>query len=235
MDEWITLQFDGGSRGNPGPAGIGVVLRTADDTPIYTLGRFIGKATNNVAEYSALVTGLEKALEMGVQKILIRGDSELVIKQMKGQYRVKHPDMKRLFDEAQVLVKKFKQVKIEHNLRHKNEMADDLANLAMDRRKDVTDTKTGGDSARASGTATASRPAATAPPSTLSEPDIDSPTPIATKAGDCFACLRCGCVIRVEKPSGIRPHQLKPFVCQCGQQMQPVPEELLKEKRGLFE
>ena len=62
MNEWITLQFDGGSRGNPGPAGIGVVVRAADDTPLVTLGRYIGKATNNVAEYTALITAMQEAL-----------------------------------------------------------------------------------------------------------------------------------------------------------------------------
>src|SRR5712672_1343141 len=100
MTETLTLQFDGGSRGNPGPAGIGVVLRAADGTPLVTLGRFIGRATNNVAEYRALITGLEKARELGAKKIRIRGDSELVIKQMRGEYRVKSLELKSLFDEA---------------------------------------------------------------------------------------------------------------------------------------
>src|SRR5690348_4110844 len=95
-NETITLEFDGGSRGNPGPAGIGVVLRAGDGTPLVTLGRFIGRATNNVAEYRALITALEQAKELGARKIVIRGDSELVIRQMRGEYRVKHPDMKEL-------------------------------------------------------------------------------------------------------------------------------------------
>src|SRR4051812_23171442 len=139
MDEVLTLEFDGGSRGNPGPAGTGSVVRAADGTPLVTLGRFIGRATNNVAEYKALITALEKAKELGARRVVIRGDSELIIKQMRGEYRVKHPDMKVLYDEAQHLVRDFDQVKIEHNLRHKNELADKLANLAMDRRVEVTD------------------------------------------------------------------------------------------------
>ena len=139
MDEMLTLQFDGGSRGNPGPAGIGVVVQAEDGTPLVTLGRFIGRATNNVAEYRALITAMEKAKELGATRILIRGDSELIIKQMRGEYRVKHPDMKVLHAEANTLLREFKQAKIEHNLRHKNELADKLANLAMDRRADVTD------------------------------------------------------------------------------------------------
>src|SRR5437016_5897019 len=100
MDELITIEFDGGSRGNPGPAGIGVVLRAQDGTPLVTLGRFIGRATNNVAEYRALIAGLEKAKELGAKKILVRGDSELIVRQMLGQYRVKSPDLKDLYDEA---------------------------------------------------------------------------------------------------------------------------------------
>src|SRR3954470_18337290 len=137
MNETITLEFDGGSRGNPGPAGIGIVVRAQDGTPLVTLGRFIGRATNNVAEYKALITAMEEAKKLGAKRIVIRGDSELIIKQMKGEYRVKHPDMKELYDIAQDRARDFDQVKIEHNLRHKNELADRLANLAMDRKADV--------------------------------------------------------------------------------------------------
>ena len=139
MDETLTLEFDGGSRGNPGPAGIGVVVRAQDGTPLVTLGRFIGVATNNVAEYRALITAMEEAQKLGAKKIVVRGDSELIIKQMKGEYRVKHPDMKVLYEEAQDLIHQFDAATITHNLRHKNELADKLANLAMDRKRDVTD------------------------------------------------------------------------------------------------
>ena len=134
----VNLQFDCGSRGNPGPAGIGVVVCAADGTPLITLGRFIGRATNNVAEYKALITAMEQALTLGATKVLIRGDSELVIKQMTGVYRVKNPDMRVLFDQAKIVLAKFARAKFEHNLRHKTELADKLANLAMDRRADVT-------------------------------------------------------------------------------------------------
>src|SRR5688572_11271489 len=139
MNDVLTLQFDGGSRGNPGPAGIGIVISSSDGVALVTLSRFIGKATNNVAEYRALITAMEEALKLGAKKIIIRGDSELVIKQMKGEYRVKHPDMKPLYEEAQELLAQFDQAKIEHNLRGKNVLADKLANLAMDRKADVTD------------------------------------------------------------------------------------------------
>lgn len=192
--ETFTLHFDGGSRGNPGPAGIGVVVTAADGTPLVTLGRFIGNATNNVAEYRALITAMQEARKLGAKKILIRGDSELIVKQMLGQYKVRHPDMKVLYDEAQQLLATFDQAKIEHNLRHKNVLADKLANLAMDRRRDVTD---------------------------VDSSPIDEPAPIATQPRDNFACARCGCRITVVKPSSLRPHQLKPFKCQCGNEMSP--------------
>jgi ribonuclease H / adenosylcobalamin/alpha-ribazole phosphatase len=197
MEETITIEFDGGSRGNPGPAAVGVVLRSEDKTPLVTLGRCIGRATNNVAEYKALITGLEKAKELGARKILIRGDSELIIKQMRGEYRVKHPDMRELYDQAQFLLHQFDEAKIEHNLRHKNELADKLVNLSLDRKQDVTD---------------------------ANDSPLDAPAPAATHSGDRFACARCGCSIEIRKPSGIRPHQLKPFVCQCGSKMNEADE-----------
>jgi len=196
VTETLTLEFDGGSRGNPGPAGIGVVVRAQDGTPLVTLGRFLGTCTNNVAEYRALITAMEEAKKLGATKILIRGDSELIIKQMRGEYRVKHPDMKALYDEAKELIAQFDQAKIEHNLRHKNELADKLANLAMDRRRDVTEVNGG-------------------------ESPLDAPAAVETKAGDGFACPKCGCSIEVLTPSRVRPHQLKPFVCQCGTKMNP--------------
>lgn len=214
-DQTLTLQFDGGSRGNPGPAGIGVVISADDGTPVVTLGRFIGRATNNVAEYRAVITALEKALELGARRVVIRGDSELIIKQLRGEYRVKHPDMRTLHAEAADLIGQFDSVTIEHNLRHKNELADRLANLAMDRKADVTDVDT-----PATGATTARGTEAAGPegPSPL-----DAPSPEATAAGDRFGCPRCGCAIEVQKPSPIRPHQLRPFACQCGMKMEPAP------------
>ncbi|HLL88453.1 MAG TPA: ribonuclease HI family protein [Tepidisphaeraceae bacterium] len=198
MEETLTLEFDGGSRGNPGPAGIGVVVRAADGTPLVTLGRFIGRATNNVAEYRALITAMEEAKRLGATRVAIRGDSELIIKQMKGEYRVKHPDMKVLYDEAQHVLRTFDGATIGHNLRHKNELADKLANLAMDRRRDVTDVD--GDAG-----------AVAAPP----EPDAAaSPEP-----GDRFLCNKCGCAIEVRRPSNAKT--LKPFACVCGTPMAP--------------
>jgi ribonuclease HI len=139
ITEVLTLQFDGGSRGNPGPAGFGVAIYSQDNTPIFTLGRFIGVATNNVAEYSGLICGLEEALKLGATKLLVRGDSELVIKQMKGQYRVKNPGLKPLYEKAKGLAAKFTQIAYDHTYRDGNELPDKLANLAMNKRADVTD------------------------------------------------------------------------------------------------
>ena len=209
MDEVLTLEFDGGSRGNPGPAGIGAVVRAKDGTPLVTLGRFIGRATNNVAEYKALITALQKAKELGAKRVVVRGDSELIIRQMNGQYRVKNADLKPLYDEAQSLLRQFDHATIDHNYRHKNALADKLANLAMDRKVDVTDVD---DDGFAGGGGAAPSP-------------LDAPSPVAPTAGDRFACPRCGCVVRVEKPTGVRPHQLKPFSCQCGFKMQQIGKD----------
>ena len=193
MKETISIQFDGGSRGNPGPAAVGVVLRAEDGTFLVTLGRFIGRATNNVAEYRALITGLQKAKELGARKIRVLGDSELIVKQMRGEYRVKNAELKGLYDEAQFLYRQFDEASIEHNYREKNALADRLANLAMDRKADVTDAE---DSA------------------TSGTPEVAAP-----EAGDRFNCGRCGCSIELRQPSRLRPHQLRPFTCQCGSKM----------------
>jgi ribonuclease HI len=192
MEEVVTLEFDGGARGNPGPAGIGVVIRAKDNTPLVTVGRFIGHATNNVAEYKALILALEKAKELGAKKIQIRGDSELIVKQMRGEYRVKNADLRELYDEAQYLLHQFDEARIDHNLRDKNKLADKLANLAMDRKAEVTD---------------------------ADEAPIDQPSPSESKPGDRYACPRCRCSIEVRTPSRLRPHQLRPFICQCGARM----------------
>lgn len=134
----VIVEFDGGSRGNPGPAGFGVVVRSGDDgTPLVTAGRFIGSATNNVAEWRGLIHGLERARDLKASRVIVRGDSELVIRQMKGEYRVKQPHLKPLHDRALSLLRCFEEVRLEHNRRHLNELADRLANLAMNRKADV--------------------------------------------------------------------------------------------------
>ena len=134
----LIIEFDGGSRGNPGPAGFGVVVRSADDlTPLVTAGRFIGAATNNVAEWRGLIFGLERAAALGGTRVEVRGDSQLVIRQMTGQYRVKQPHLKPLHEQAKRIASGIGHVVYLHNVRAHNEAADTLANRAMDRRGDV--------------------------------------------------------------------------------------------------
>ncbi len=134
----VIVEFDGGSRGNPGPAGFGVVVRSADDgTPLVTEGRFLGRATNNVAEWQGLIHGLKRARELGADEVTVRGDSQLVVRQMTGEYRVKMPHLKPLHAEAARLAAGFRRVRFLHNMREHNELADKLANLAMNRSSDV--------------------------------------------------------------------------------------------------
>jgi ribonuclease HI len=128
------MRFDGGSRGNPGPAGIGVTITTPPPTPqrIYELGEYLGRCTNNVAEYTALVRGLEAALALGAHKVIVKADSELVVRQLAGQYRVKSPDLKPLYAKAIALMRQIGDVHVNHVYREHNGRADALANAAMD-------------------------------------------------------------------------------------------------------
>jgi ribonuclease HI len=128
------MHCDGASRGNPGPASAGAQITDASTGQILAeVSEALGVATNNVAEYMALVLGLQKARQMGVQEILIRADSQLLIRQINGQYRVKHPDMQRLHAQASALLGQFAKWRAEHVPREANAEADRLANLALDR------------------------------------------------------------------------------------------------------
>ena len=125
---------DGGSRGNPGPAGIGALIKDADTgATVAEVSEHIGIATNNVAEYTALTRILERALELGYAQIEVRMDSELVVKQMTGAYRVKHEGLLPLFTKADRLASQFRHFTITHVRREHNKEADKLANDAMDR------------------------------------------------------------------------------------------------------
>jgi len=135
MTDYI-LYSDGGSRGNPGPAGIGFVLKDGYGSACDG-GAVIGEATNNVAEYRALIWGLENALEMKAKRVEARADSELLIKQLRGEYKVKNAALKPLFLDALNLSKQFDAVEFVHIPREKNEEADALANEAMDANKEV--------------------------------------------------------------------------------------------------
>jgi ribonuclease HI len=123
--------IDGGSRGNPGPAGYGVRVEQEDGT-VVELKESLAMATNNVAEYSGLLAALRWAVDHGTRTLHIRSDSELLVKQMKGIYRVKHPGLQPLYEDARSLVKQIGRVTFEHVRREFNKDADRLANEAMD-------------------------------------------------------------------------------------------------------
>jgi probable phosphoglycerate mutase len=131
--DWITAFCDGGSRGNPGPAGYGVFIEGPDGEKLAELSEFLGKTTNNVAEYSALLAALEWALKEGRSRLRVVADSELLVKQIQGRYKVNSPDLRPLYEEAKRRIAKLDAFRIEHVLRGKNQKADRLANLAMDR------------------------------------------------------------------------------------------------------
>jgi ribonuclease HI len=126
------LYTDGGARGNPGPAAIGYVLEDADGEVIAQHGEAIGVATNNVAEYSALVAGLRKAIELGIGSLEVVSDSELLVKQMRGEYRVKNEALRSLSIEASRLARELGVVEYRHVKRAQNELTDRLVNEALD-------------------------------------------------------------------------------------------------------
>ena len=127
------LSTDGGARGNPGPAAFGYVLETEDGTVLDARGETIGVATNNVAEYRALIAGLEKAVELGIEELEVVSDSELLVKQMQGEYKVKNEALRDLNDEANFLERKLGRVRYKAVRREHNELADKLVNEALDR------------------------------------------------------------------------------------------------------
>ncbi len=128
----ITAFIDGAARGNPGPAGYGVFMKT-DDGEIIEICGYLGKTTNNVAEYAGLIEALTVAIEEGATEIEIVSDSELLVKQMLGIYRVKHPNLVPMYEEAKTMVRRFRRFSIRHTLRAGNKDADRLANRAVDR------------------------------------------------------------------------------------------------------
>ena len=127
----VNIYFDGAARGNPGPAGIGVVIKKGATT-LAEISDFIGKATNNVAEYLAFIRGLEEALVLGATKAECFSDSELLVKQINGEYRVKNEGLVPLYHHAKALINKFKTFTISHTYREENKHADKLANHGID-------------------------------------------------------------------------------------------------------
>jgi ribonuclease HI len=133
QERQAVLWTDGAARGNPGPAGIGAILKSESGEVLYTGSEYLGHTTNNVAEYKAVLLGLQGALAQGVSRIEVRADSELLIKQLKGEYRVKSPGLRPLFDEARRLISRFHSVKLTHIRRELNGEADRLANQGIDK------------------------------------------------------------------------------------------------------
>jgi len=131
--DWIFAHCDGGSRGNPGPSGFGAVITDADGKPLAELSEFLGTRTNNFAEYSGLLAVLEWALKNEYPQLKVVSDSELMVKQIQGRYKVNSPDLKPLWQAARERIAKLDAFEITHALRHKNKAADALANQAMDR------------------------------------------------------------------------------------------------------
>jgi probable phosphoglycerate mutase len=131
--DWLTAHCDGGSRGNPGPAGYGAVIEDAKGRVLAELSEFVGIQTNNFAEYSGLLGVLRWAIEHGVKRLRVISDSELMVKQMQGKYKVKSPILRPLFEEARRLSRLIEGFEMRHTLRGGNKTADRLANEAMDR------------------------------------------------------------------------------------------------------
>src|SRR6266404_6678091 len=143
--------IDGGSRGNPGPAAYGVIIRDGSGEVVAKLKKYIGRLTNNVAEYYGLIAALDYAESHSVRAIRVESDSELLVKQMRGQYKVKSEDLRPLFERAQKMSKAFDPFRIEHVYREQNREADALANEALDE----TEGKASGSAAKQTGSATA--------------------------------------------------------------------------------
>jgi probable phosphoglycerate mutase len=135
----LHIHIDGGSRGNPGDAGFGVYVEDGRGEVVAELYGYLGRATNNVAEYQALLHALRFALGRRATAVRVFSDSELVVKQMNGQYKVKHPDMQTLHREARTLLAKIPDARIAHVRREQNRDADRLANEALDRKASKLD------------------------------------------------------------------------------------------------
>lgn len=128
----LVVNVDGGARGNPGPAAIGAVVRDGEGNVLEQRGERIGTATNNVAEYKALLLGIERAAELGASELELIGDSELIVRQVKGEYKVKNAAMRELHTEVKKALRPFDSWSIRHVRREQNADADRLVNAALD-------------------------------------------------------------------------------------------------------
>jgi len=136
--EELVIRTDGGSKGNPGPAAVGVVLEDTSGEEVVAWGDYIGKATSNVAEYKALIAALEKAVELGATRVRVFADSQLLTRQINGRYQVKSSRLKPLYRKVRALLDRFDQWHVQHVRRNKNKRADGLANQALKEHKKRT-------------------------------------------------------------------------------------------------
>ena len=169
--DWIVAHCDGGSRGNPGPSGYGAVVEDAQGRVLAELSEFLGIQTNNYAEYSGLLAVLRWAIEHKATHLRVISDSELMVKQMQGKYKVASPVLKPLYDEAKKMARRFENLEMRHTLRGGNKVADRLANEAMDRGMGKAGSGVGGASGVSRGAA--------ALPSRPPSPPLSRPTPAA--------------------------------------------------------
>jgi len=137
----VTANVDGGARGNPGPAAYGIVLQEAGGATLIATGKYVGRATNNVAEYYGLIAALDAARERGVTRLRVESDSELLVRQMQGRYRVRSPDLRPLHERAVKLSRGFEFFDIAHIPREKNREADRLVNAALDGKDETRNSK----------------------------------------------------------------------------------------------
>jgi ribonuclease HI len=134
MNKTVVINTDGGARGNPGPAGTGVVIKDESGNVLYAVGEYVGETTNNVAEYKALIRALEQAVILSANIVKVNMDSELIVKQMNGQYKIKEPTLQELAGIVLKLRNKFQNVTFTHVRREFNKEADLLVNQAIDSR-----------------------------------------------------------------------------------------------------
>jgi ribonuclease HI len=161
----FTAEVDGASRGNPGPASYAVIIHRPDGSVVYQLGKYLGRATNNVAEYFALITALDYCVASNISRLRVRSDSELLVRQMQGRYKVKSESLKPLHERAIRQSKGLAYFAIEHIPRELNSEADALANVALDRTGEVS-------SAARVITSDPSAPAASRPNSSNATPSL---------------------------------------------------------------
>ncbi len=174
----LVLHVDGGSRGNPGPAGAGVVLLQDSGEKVHLAGYFLGTQTNNAAEYYGLIRGLQRATKANPDSLGIFADSELLVRQITGEYRVKSPALAQLYEQVQMLLLKIKRWSIKHVRREGNAEADRLANVAMDARADVIEFDIDEDAGEPRKTKQAVQPA------TMQSTEKTTRTPAARDASD---------------------------------------------------